>query len=171
MQKLPYKNRTDLQKIQSQWNKITGHLSRKDWSAAIVRAATACEIAANLVIRRKFAEKSTFSPAFVDHILKWANGMRGKFQYLIIPMCTADNEEMGKVMKAISSKANKINDKRNAIVHGGDFAGEPEARKVVQEARKLIEELVGFYEVEFKLMDATREVVVDEAGDVVHNFG
>ncbi len=55
MRNIPYKGRTDPQKIQSQWNKITGHLSRNDWSAAIVRGAIACEIAANFVSSPKRA--------------------------------------------------------------------------------------------------------------------
>jgi hypothetical protein len=45
--KKPYSERTDLEKIKSQWKKTTGFLERGEWSSAIVRAATAAEIAAN----------------------------------------------------------------------------------------------------------------------------
>jgi hypothetical protein len=45
-----YQERTDLQKIQSQWNKPGGLHSREEWSAAIVRTATAAEIAASFAI-------------------------------------------------------------------------------------------------------------------------
>jgi hypothetical protein len=47
MGKTPYDDRDDLEKLRSQWKKIDGILERrKEWSAAIVRAATAAEIAA-----------------------------------------------------------------------------------------------------------------------------
>lgn len=167
MRDIPYKDRTDPQKIQSQWNKITGHLSRADWSAAIVRAATACEIAANFVIRMKFAEKSTFSPEFVDNTLIWANGIRGKFQYLIVPMFSADDKAVGKAMKVLGQTVLKINEERNAIAHSGAFANEPEARAIVEDARKIIEQLVGIYYDGFRLVDAKREAVVNEAGDII----
>ena len=45
MSKKEYKDRTDLEKIQSQWNKLTGLHSREEFSGAVVRAATAAEIA------------------------------------------------------------------------------------------------------------------------------
>jgi hypothetical protein len=60
----PYAARTDLQKIQSQWNKLSGLHTREEWSAAVVRAATAAEIAANFAIRREFAARSTFDTDF-----------------------------------------------------------------------------------------------------------
>lgn len=154
MRDIPYNNRTDLQKIQSQWNKIAGLLSRgRDWSAVIVRAATACEIAANFVIRKKFSEKSTFAPAYVDSNLIWANGIKGKFQNLIVPMFNAEDKKVGAAMKKLGERALKINEDRNAIVHSGAFSDEKEARAIVESARTLIEELVGTYEAGFKLVD------------------
>ncbi len=154
MRSIPYNDRTDLQKIQSQWNKIAGLLSRgNDWSAAIVRAATACEIAANFVIRKKFAEKSTFASAYVDSNLIWANGIKGKFQNLIVPMFKADDKKAGAAMKRLGDRALKINEERNAIVHSGAFSDEAEARAIVESARALIEELVGASEAGFKLVD------------------
>jgi hypothetical protein len=67
----PYEQRTDINKIQSQWTKLSGHHSRTDWSAAIVRAATACEIAVNLAIRTEFSDRSAFGADFVDSLLLW----------------------------------------------------------------------------------------------------
>ena len=49
-EKKPYSERTDLEKIESNWTKTRGLLKREEWSLAIVRAATAVEIAANLVV-------------------------------------------------------------------------------------------------------------------------
>lgn len=62
----PYKERTDLEKIASQWNKLSGFHSRQEWSAAVVRAATAAEIAANYAIRKEFAKRTDFKDEFVD---------------------------------------------------------------------------------------------------------
>ena len=74
MAKKPYSDRTDLEKVQSQWHKLSGLHTREEWSAAIVRAATAAEIGANYAIRREFAAQSQLSAHFVDSTLRWANG-------------------------------------------------------------------------------------------------
>ena len=155
MRNIPYNDRTDLQKIQSQWNKIGGFLSREDWSAAIVRCATAAEIAANLVIRKEFADKSTFAPSFVDNVLIWANGIDGKFRRLLVPMAEVMDKKAGKAMEKLGKMAKKINEERNAIVHSGAFSNEQEAREIVEAARGLIEALVTPYEAGFKLIDGT----------------
>lgn len=78
----PYAERTDLEKMQSQWNKLSGLHSREEWSAAVMRAATAAEIAANFAVRREFASRSKFEPEFVNKILKMANGLGGKVDRL-----------------------------------------------------------------------------------------
>jgi hypothetical protein len=53
-----FEQRNDQEKIQSQWNKLIGLHSREEWSAAIVRAATAAEIAANFAVRQEFKSRS-----------------------------------------------------------------------------------------------------------------
>jgi hypothetical protein len=73
-----YEERTGLQKIQSQWHKLTGLHTREEWSAAVIRAATAAELAANFAIREGFRTKSSLDPKFVDSLLRWANGLDGK---------------------------------------------------------------------------------------------
>lgn len=150
MRKTAYDDRTDLQKLQSQWNKIGGIFSReKEWSAAIVRAATAAEIAANVAIRKRFEADSDFSEDFVDSLLIWANGIDGKFKRLIIP---AENDKQRlKDLNALQKLAEKINKKRNAIVHRGAFSEEKEARDMVAVARQVIEGLVKPYEPAFEL--------------------
>lgn len=45
--KKPYWERTDLEKVQTQWNKLQGLHLRDESSATIIRAATAAELAAN----------------------------------------------------------------------------------------------------------------------------
>lgn len=154
MRDIPYDQRTDVQKIQSQWNKVGGLLGRNDWSAAIVRCATVSEIAANLVIRKQFANQSTLAPAFVDSLLIWANGIDGKFRRLLIPLASTQGEEAKQAMKALGNLAKDINEQRNAIVHSGAFSNEDEARYVAQIAKQLVESLVIPYEADFQLADS-----------------
>ena len=80
----PYEERTDLEKCRSQWTKLQGLHTREEWSAAIVRAATAAEIAANYAIRTEFANQSALSAEFVNKMLAWANGLRGKLTNLLV---------------------------------------------------------------------------------------
>src|SRR5467141_3189302 len=84
--KKTYEQRTDLEKCRSQWHKLRGLHSREEWSAAIVRAATAAEIAANYAIRREFASQSNLSASFVDSLLRWGNGLKGKIDHLLVPV-------------------------------------------------------------------------------------
>jgi len=152
MRKIPYDDRTDLERIQSQWNKIGGILQRKEeWSAAIVRAATAAEIAANLSIRKRFEAESDFAPEFVNQLLRWANGLDGKLKRLIIPS-ELDKERI-RELKALQKLAEKINDTRNAIVHSGFFSNENETRAMIELARQVIEGLVRPWEPKFALRE------------------
>lgn len=151
MYSTPYDDRNDLQKIQSQWNKIGGLIERgRDWSAAIVRAATAAEIAANVAVRQRFAG-SGFDDSFVDGLLKWANGIEGKFQRLIIP-AEQDATHRQRVTK-LRVHAGRINLKRNEIVHRGAFANEEEAAELIALAREVVHGLVQHYHPEFQLQD------------------
>ena len=102
--KKPYEERTDLEKVQSQWNKIHGLHSREEWSAAVIRAATATELAANFAIPAEFAARSTFEAAFVDKMLRWANGLSGKLRNLLLPL-TAAEPRKHKTIKALSKRA------------------------------------------------------------------
>lgn len=150
----PYNDRSDLEKLQSQWNKISGIFERdKEWSAAIVRAATSAEIAANIAVRQHFAAESEFDPKFVNSLLIWANGIDGKFKRLIIPAEKDANRKAA--LRALHKKAEKLNDKRNAIVHRGAFASKAEARTMVELAHGIVMGLVAPWEPAFKLEMAT----------------
>jgi hypothetical protein len=150
MKSVPYDDRTDLQKLRSQWNKINGILEReKEWSAAIVRAATSAEIAANIAIRKRFAAESQFSSAFVDTLLRWANGLDGKFNRLIIP--AERDATRKKALRALKAKVETLNDKRNSIVHRGAFSQEKDARELVALAREIVITLVTEWEPDFQL--------------------
>lgn len=145
-----YDDRTDIEKLQSQWNKISGIFDRDhEWSAAIVRAATSAEIAANIAIRKRFEAASTFSPEFVNSLLIWANGLDGKFKRLIIESEPDANRR--RELQALKRRAEKLNDKRNAIVHRGAFASKNEAREFVVLAREVVLALVTPWEPGFTL--------------------
>ena len=145
----PYNQRSDIDRIESQWRKLTGLHSREEWSAAIVRAATAAEIAANLAIRKEFAARSQFDAKFIDSLLRWANGLAGKIDHLLLPL-NAGNQNRAKIQK-LTSVASRINNVRNDIVHRGIFCNEAEARDVIGQAKIFIETLVQIHEPGFKL--------------------
>lgn len=145
-----YKNLSDLEKLHKQWHKLSGLHSREEWSAAIVRAATAAEIAANFAIRQEFSCKSNFEPDFVDHLLRWANGLDGKLTRLLIPL-SASSDIKNKTMKGLKKIAELINRKRNAIAHQGEFCNAEEAKVVISNSREFITILVNLYEPNFEL--------------------
>lgn len=155
MAKPKYEERTDLEKIQSQWHKLTGLHTREEWSAAVVRAATAAELAANFAIRKEFTKRSKFDAAFVDKMLRWANGLAGKLDKLLIPMSAASKQH--KTVEGLKKIAEDINAERNAIAHQGHFCSETKAKKVIEQARKFVETLVHIYEPTFKLKDQKSE--------------
>lgn len=115
----PYKQRTDLERIESQWRKMSGLHSREEWSAAVIRAATAAEIAANLAIRSEFALRSGFDEVFVNSLLRWANGLSGKMDRLLLLLYEGNDKRAQ--LKRLKKVAEKVNDKRNAIAHRGEF--------------------------------------------------
>jgi hypothetical protein len=69
MTKKPCDERPDLEKCQSQWWELTGLHDREESSAAIVRAATAAEIACNFAIRTEFAKQGNLRADVVDKLL------------------------------------------------------------------------------------------------------
>lgn len=104
MAKEPYADRTDLEKVQSQWHKLSGLHTREEWSAAIVRAATATEISANYAIRCEFATQSQLPAHFVDSTLRWANGLAGKVEKLLLPLTKASIEKHAKIKQLRHAK-------------------------------------------------------------------
>lgn len=147
----PYDQRTDLEKIRSQWTKLSGLNSREEWSAAVVRAATAAEIAANLAIRREFASHSQFDEQLVNHFLKWANGLDGKLNKLLLPMLNGQDKRDS--IKRLCKLAKTINDKRNSIAHRGEFCGKKDATKLIEKSKEFVLGLVGHYEPDFTLVE------------------
>lgn len=140
----PYEERDDLQKIKSQWRKLSGLHTREEWSAAVVRAATAAEIAANLAIREEFAQRSEFKADVVDSFLIWANGLDGKMKRLIFPLLAHRSKDLA-LMKKLYKGISAVNTKRNTIVHGGHFCNEDEATELIAACKTFVEGVVGIY--------------------------
>ena len=151
MNKKSYERRSDVEKIQSQWHKLTGLHSREEWSAAVVRAATAAEIAANFAVRQEFKARSKFDADFVNSLLRWANGLDGKLNRLLLPM--TDGKKANKILSGVRKDAERVNKKRNAVAHQGEFCNVDESQEAIESARKFIEAVVGIYEPGFKLED------------------
>ena len=153
--KQPYDERPDLDKLQAQWNKLSGLHLREEPSAAIVRCATAAEIAANYAIRHEWGQKTKLDDAIVDRFLKWANGLQGKIDRLFVPIYFA-NEDKSRVAKALRSSAKKIHDVRNEIVHQGRFSNEDEAAEVIAGAKTFIDTIVGLSKPGFDIRHSVR---------------
>ncbi|EKE25283.1 MAG: hypothetical protein ACD_5C00224G0001, partial [uncultured bacterium] len=140
------------EKLQKQWHKLSGLHTREEWSSAIVRAATAAEIAANFAIRKEFEARSELGTDFINHLLRWANGLAGKLDRLLVPLSTG-NAKKHKKMKQLKSLAEKVNSKRNAIAHQGEFCNDGEAKEHIEHAREFITTLVGLYDDQFTLKE------------------
>lgn len=151
MGKKSYEQRNDVEKIQSQWHKLAGLHSREEWSAAIVRAATAAEIAANFAVREEFNARSTFDGEFVNNLLRWANGLDGKLNRLLLPL--TQGKKTQKTLSSVKKNAEEVNRKRNAVAHQGEFCNAGESQEVIESARKFIHAVVRIYEPNFTLKD------------------
>lgn len=149
--KTPYWDRDDLERIQTQWHKLTGLHSREEWSAAIVRAATAAELAANFAIRAEFAARSQLDADFVNSLLRWANGLAGKIDRLLIPITTS--QPKADAVRGLKPLSETINAKRNSIAHQGEFCNTGEATAIIDQTRAFIESLIRLYEPAFALKD------------------
>jgi len=147
--KTPYGVRSDLTRIHSQWTKLTGLHSREEWSGAMVRAATGAELAANYAIREEFRKASQLTPAFVNSLLKSANGLGGKMEKLLLPLSMGTPNVA--TMRKLNNVAQRINAQRNMIVHQGHFMNESEAQTLIEDARLFIETLVRLYDTSFAL--------------------
>ncbi len=150
-QENPYSERTDIEKIKSNWNKTRGLYNRKEWSGAIVRAATAVEIAANLVIREELQVKRNLEKDFVDNLLMWANGIYGKFKWIILPILKGSGNY--NIFTTATSKVDRINKERNSIVHSGQFKKSSTAKEIIILSKEVIESLVQQYEEKFTIKD------------------
>lgn len=150
-----YNERSDLEKLQAQWNKLSGLHLRDEPSAAIVRCSTAAEIAANYALRHEWARQTEFDAAVVDQFLMWANGLRGKIERLFVPIYFA-RPKKSKTGRTLIASAEKINKVRNEVVHQGRFSNADEASEVIAEAKRFIDMIVGLSQPDFDIQDRPR---------------
>jgi hypothetical protein len=142
MTRKPYEERTDLEKCQSQWWKLTGLHDREEWSAALVRAATAAEIACNYAIRTEISSQGKLRSDVVDRLLRDANGLKGKIDRLLMPLVKGTKKESAISRLKLRALADEINDARNGIVHRGEFRNEKAATKTIETTRRFVQGLV-----------------------------
>lgn len=147
-----YNERSELAKIKLQWHKLSGLHDRSEWSAAVVRSATAAELAANFAIRKEFELQSELSSSFVDSLLLWANGLSGKFDKLLIPMLR--EKDYFELISGLRSHVTTINTKRNKIVHSGEFCSEDVAKELIRKAKHFVVTIVSCYDSNFELPES-----------------
>lgn len=147
----PYDERTDLEKIRSQWKKLSGLLSRSDWSAAVVRAATATELAVTFAIRYEFTQKSELDTSFIDGLLGWVNGLIGKVDKLLLPLL--ERTEKHNTVKKLYNLAEKINNRRNMIVHRGEFCDKRSTITLINHCKEFVDGIVQIYDPKFILKE------------------
>ena len=148
-EKIPYSKRSDLQKIRGSWVKAKALLGKGECSSSILRAATACELAANFVVRKALCEDIKLKKEFVNSLLLWANGLQGKFTRLIAPLFKS--KQQFERFKKINTKIKSINSERNSIIHQGQFKGKRTADKVLGDSYIVINILVRTYAPGFML--------------------
>ncbi|HDR8918319.1 MAG: hypothetical protein ACN6QT_04345 [Burkholderia contaminans] len=149
--KKPYQDLDDLEKLKKQWRKLSGLHHREEWSAVVMRAATAAEIAANLAIRNEFEARSKFDADFVGSMLVWANGLQGKVSRLLKPLYK--DSPKAKKLAPLVAVMERINIKRNAVAHAGEFCNVDEADAVIADCRTFVEGLVVLYHPDFQLKE------------------
>lgn len=139
----PYEIRSDEEKIFDNWTKTLGLLEKGEYSVAVVRAAVALELAMNLAIRAELIQQRQLDSKFVDHLLVWANGLRGKFEKLLMPITKGSGKE--KSITALFKRSKSVNDERNSVAHSGYFKSKKVAVRVIEEAHGVISGLLDIY--------------------------
>jgi hypothetical protein len=139
----PYSQRSDTERLESNWTKTLGLFDRGEYSMAIVRAGTCAEIAANIVIRAELVHKRHLEQAFVDSLLIWANGLSGKFTRIILPLFEGNPRRANFIRH--HEQIREVNDARNKIAHGGRFAKKESAEKLIRVAHSVCTSLTAHY--------------------------
>ncbi|QNN47466.1 hypothetical protein H9L17_04830 [Thermomonas brevis] len=125
--KIPYDERTDDQKLASNWKKAAGQFEREEWSASVVRVATSAEISANIYIRHFLIDRYALPSSYVDELLFSANGLEGKFNKLVRPAA----QHLGTwndLRRLKTSKIEVLHKHRNGVVHAGKFKSKADAK-------------------------------------------
>jgi hypothetical protein len=140
----PYVDRTDEEKLQTQWIKANGLLQRRDWSAATVRIATAMEMSANITLSEVFVRAGR-SRRNLKEALKWSlNGKLSEIEHHV-------GEHHRSRIQAVTPRVLATYRKRNRIVHQGEFCDPQETAEHTSTAMSLIQILMPIYRPTFTL--------------------
>lgn len=137
--KIAYDERTDDEKLESNWRKARNLFGRKDWSASVLRAATAAEISANIYVRQFLLTEYNIPKSYVDALLVSANGLDGKFKRLIKP--AAEFRKTWSGLKHVQKRIESLHEHRNGVVHSGKFKSEMDARSAFESSLAIIKAL------------------------------
>ncbi|MHA2219033.1 MAG: hypothetical protein ACXACY_24195 [Candidatus Hodarchaeales archaeon] len=154
--KLPYSQRSDEDKVKSNWTKTCGLFNRGEYSVAIIRAVTTVELAVNLAIRAELVQKRQLPLTFVDHLLKRANGLRNKYNDLLLPII--EGERYYSKFKKLWKKVDKVNNQRNKIAHSGEFKGKDTAKEQLENTCLILNNIASQYHSTFKLKKCRLEI-------------
>src|SRR5262249_25668079 len=94
-------------------------------------------------IRSELVQKRGLEPRFVDSLLRWANGLQGKFTRIILPLFEGTSRHAA--LKKHHTEIAKVNDARNEIAHGGRFASKKSAQKLLRVALAVCGSLTSHY--------------------------
>ena len=137
--KPPYDERPDDDKLNANWIKAKNLFERRDFSASVVRIATSAEIAANIYVRKFLIVEHELPSSYVDALLVSANGLDGKYKRLIKPAAALKNTWND--LKSLQKKIQALHDHRNGVVHNGKFKSEPDAKVAFEEGLAIIKGL------------------------------
>lgn len=134
--KTPYEERPDDQRLESNWKKACGLYARNDHSAAVLRAATSAEIAANIYIRHFLMTDHNLPAKYVDALLISANGLDGKFRRLIKP--AAEVRGTWRTLKSLQKRIDALHEHRNSVAHAGYFKNAADAEESFENSLEII---------------------------------
>lgn len=149
LSQIPYVERTDDQRLESNWKKACGLFKRGDYSASILRAATSAEIAANIYVRHFLITEHNLPSTYVDALLFSANGLDGKFKRLIRP--AAEYRQTWRELRKIQKQIESLHEHRNGIAHAGFFKDEDEAKDAFESSLTIIQALAPNESIKLKL--------------------
>lgn len=143
----PYDQRTDAEKVETNWIKTRGLFDREDWSMAIVRAAICLELSADLAVYVILRDK--YERLKIRSLLKACKGINKKFKDYILPSVagTALEQET----QELFGRASEVSGQRNKICHGGIFLDDVEATAHVATTYGVLIPFVQRYEPTFTL--------------------
>ncbi|WP_136513997.1 hypothetical protein [Geomonas edaphica] len=160
--KTPYSERSDSDKVFANWSKTIALYEQNEFSMAVVRAAVTIELAANLVVRAELISKRKLEPDFVEHLLRWANGLANKITHFITPLLQGDPDF--DTLSDILKLAQKISSSRNSVAHSGHFITKGNSLKLITDAHQVLTELIGRYVNGFEIGLTSRDQVIIKSG-------